>query len=212
MTKGKTIFWDVDTQYDFLHPEGGLYVPGAAEIIDNISRTRRFALENGFSMVASIDWHTTDDPEISPEPDYVTTFPPHCLAGTPGARRTGYLGDIPINCVPLEEMRTDKLAGFLDADQFHLVLHSNTFDVFDNVNTPKVLDIVAPARVMVFGVALDVCVRHTIVGLLKWGQTQVFLITDATRGLGIIPDSELLEQFAENGVKMTCIDDLKKVV
>ena len=33
----KLIFWDVDTQFDFMKPEGSLYVPGAETIIDKVS-------------------------------------------------------------------------------------------------------------------------------------------------------------------------------
>ena len=34
----KTIFWDVDTQFDFMNPEGKLYMQGAEEIIDKVDR------------------------------------------------------------------------------------------------------------------------------------------------------------------------------
>ncbi len=212
MIARKTIFWDVDTQYDFLRPDGRLYVPGAVEIIDNISRVRRFALANGFSIVASIDQHTTEDAEISPAPDFKTTFPPHCLVDSDGSRREGFVGEVAIDHVPLEEMETAELAGLIDRDQFHVVLHSNTVDIFDNVNTLKVLNIVEPGKVMVFGVALDVCVRHAIEGLLEWGKAQVYLITDAVKGLGIVPDEQVFEEFGRSGVEMIGIDDLKKVV
>jgi nicotinamidase-related amidase len=30
------LFWDVDTQFDFIHPVGKLYVPGAETIISNL--------------------------------------------------------------------------------------------------------------------------------------------------------------------------------
>ena len=34
MKQRRPYFWDVDTQFDFMKPEGALYVPGAEEIID----------------------------------------------------------------------------------------------------------------------------------------------------------------------------------
>lgn len=83
--KKNTIFWDVDTQFDFMSPEGKLYVPGAENIIDKVSRTRKFALENGYSIIADIDWHSTDNEEISDTPDFKQTFPPHCMAGAPSS-------------------------------------------------------------------------------------------------------------------------------
>jgi nicotinamidase-related amidase len=48
--KEDTIFWDVDTQFDFMQPEGKLDVPGAEMIIPRVSQVRRFALESGDFM------------------------------------------------------------------------------------------------------------------------------------------------------------------
>lgn len=53
----KTLFWDVDTPFDFMEPQGALYVPGAQDIIDKMSEVRRFALENGFPILSDVDWH-----------------------------------------------------------------------------------------------------------------------------------------------------------
>lgn len=39
----KTLFWDVDTQFDFMEPQGALSVPAAREILDKVSAIRRFA-------------------------------------------------------------------------------------------------------------------------------------------------------------------------
>ena len=65
-----TIFWDVDTQFDFMRPEGRLYVPGAETIIDKMSDVRKFALDCGYSIIADVDWHSVGDDEISDAPDF----------------------------------------------------------------------------------------------------------------------------------------------
>ena len=63
--KKDTIFWDVDTQFDFMRPKGKLYVTGAEDIIAKVSEVRKFALENGYSIIADIDWHSLDNKEVS---------------------------------------------------------------------------------------------------------------------------------------------------
>ncbi|MBM4026390.1 MAG: hypothetical protein FJ280_13455 [Planctomycetes bacterium] len=112
----KTIFWDVDTQFDFMKPEGALYVPGAEEIIDKVSEVRRFALENSYSILSDVDWHRWENPEIAEQPDMETTFPPHCMAGTPGAERIGDLGDVPIDTVEIDEADLEELRELTEKD------------------------------------------------------------------------------------------------
>lgn len=199
----RTIFGDVDTQYDFLTPDGKLYVPGAEQIVETVSSVRRFAFENGFSMLASVDWHAMTDPEISQQPDYRTTWPPHCMAGSPGAERIGYLGNLPIRYVPLEIVAVRELMELFQEEPFHVVIRTNSVDVFWNPNTLAILEIVRPEKVVVFGVALDVCVRNTVVGLVKWGKCRIYVVRDAVKGLNLIPEGQMLQEFAEHGVIMT---------
>ncbi len=42
----KTIFVDIDTQFDFMNPRGNLYVPDAGGIIDNIKKLFDYAKEH----------------------------------------------------------------------------------------------------------------------------------------------------------------------
>src|SRR2546422_10104555 len=81
------IFWDVDTQYDFMRVDGKLYVPDAEQIIPQLAQLTRQAHEHGVRIVASADDHVPGHRELSDQPDFKDTFPPHCLRGTPGQRK-----------------------------------------------------------------------------------------------------------------------------
>ena len=72
-----TVFFDVDTQIDFLFPAGALYVPGAERIIPNIARLNAYAAKNGIPLVSTVDAHSENDPEFA-------AWPPHCVVGTIG--------------------------------------------------------------------------------------------------------------------------------
>src|SRR3989475_10542512 len=83
----RVIFWDVDTQYDFMKADGKLYVPDAEHIIPNLRKLTDYAHGHGVRIVASADDHVPEDPEISDAPDWKTTFPSHCLRGTAGQQK-----------------------------------------------------------------------------------------------------------------------------
>ena len=79
------VLWDVDTQFDFMYPHGKLYVPGAVHTIPAMQRLVDAARASGIVHVASADDHELTDAEIADEPDFLNTYPPHCLRGTRGA-------------------------------------------------------------------------------------------------------------------------------
>ncbi len=57
-----TVLWDVDTQVDFMLPDGKLYVPGAEQTIPAMQRLVDAARAAGIVHVASADDHElTDD-------------------------------------------------------------------------------------------------------------------------------------------------------
>jgi len=207
--KKQTVFWDVDTQFDFMRPEGNLYVPEAEQIIDKVSDVRRFALENGYSIIADIDWHSRENEEISDNPDFKETFPPHCLAGSKGSQRVGDLGNIPIDYIENKPVDEKTLRKLVDKDQFHVVIRKESLDAFENPNTDKLLEILAPETIVAFGVALDCCVSCVLKGLTKHGGIKMILLKDVTKGLGTRPEEEIYAEFEKMGVEIAEFDDLK---
>ena len=82
MTKRALII--VDVQNDFC--EGGsLPVTGGARVAAAITRHARQQAGEYAAVVATKDWHLDPGPHFAAEPDYVDSWPVHCLAGTPGA-------------------------------------------------------------------------------------------------------------------------------
>ena len=71
-----TIFWDVDTQYDFIMPDGKLYVTASEKRLPNLKKLTDYARQRGIPIYGSVDNHQIDDPEISDTPDFQETFPP----------------------------------------------------------------------------------------------------------------------------------------
>jgi len=208
--KKDTIFWDVDTQYDFLQPDGNLYVPGAETISDTISEVRKFALENGYSIIASTDWHKQENEEISQNADFKQTYPPHCMAGSKGSERLGFMGNDPIQYIETDEIEEQHLQKLIDLEPFHLVIRKEAVDVFSNPNTAKLINLIEPKSAIVFGIALDICVKHTINGLKQYPGLSVTLLEDVTRGLSPESERQTLDAFKKMSVEIVKFEELKR--
>lgn len=190
------VLWDVDTQVDFMYPHGKLYVPGAKHTIPAMQRLVDAARASGIVHVASADDHELTDAEISDEPDFLNTYPPHCLRGTRGALKipeTEQKDPVPLTLELLPER-------YLEGREF-LIL-TKTFDVFTNPNTDVLLDRLDPDEVVVFGVATDVCDDAAIRGLLARGRKVTF-VEDAARGLDDERAAICTAFWRENGVEFT---------
>jgi nicotinamidase/pyrazinamidase len=196
-----TVLWDVDTQVDFMLPDGKLYVPSAEETVPAMKRLVEAARAAGVVHVASGDDHELTDDEISEEPDFQTTYPPHCLRGTRGARKlaeTEQEDPVPITLEPLPER-------YLAGREF-LLLKKN-FDVFTNPNTDRLLGHLDPEEIVVFGVATDVCDDAAIRGFLERGLTVRF-VEDAARGLDEGRVAACTAAWRAGGVQFTTVAEV----
>ena len=203
-----TIFWDVDTQVDFMVPGGKLYVPDAEAITENLERLTRHAREQGIPRVASVDDHVLEDPEISDEPDFRETFPPHCLHGTEGQKKIEATAMAAPVVVP---NRREDPAAVRDRVRGHrgeILIEKSRFDVFTNPNTHAVLDALSPRTIVVYGVAQDVCDAHAIHGFLQRGGAAVVFVEDAARPIDAARGRELLAQWRDQGVRIVRTDDV----
>lgn len=71
-----TVFFDIDTQIDFMLPTGALYVPGAENIIPIVAALNRKAP----IVISSMCAHSEDDPEFA-------VYGHHCVLGTVGQQK-----------------------------------------------------------------------------------------------------------------------------
>lgn len=198
----RIIFWDVDTQYDFMKADGKLYVPDAEEIIPNLQRLTAYAHGHGIRIIASADDHVMGHPEISDKPDWRTTFPPHCMRDTPGQRRI--LETALQDPLVIEPARSDAqaLGDRVRAHRGDILFHKHRFDVFTNENVMTVLDVVAPDDIVLYGVATDVCDKAAVEGLLERSQARLLVVTDAIRGIDKDVSRQLLKDWGDEGVRL----------
>ena len=195
------ILWDVDTQVDFVLPHGKLYVQGAEEAAPAMGRLVEAARAAGIPHVASADDHELTDAEISDEPDFTETYPPHCLRGTRGAEKipeTEQSDPVPLAL-------TDVPDKWLRGREFLLL--KKHFDVFTNPNADRLLDRLDPEEVVLFGVATDVCDDAAIRGLLQRGRRVVF-VEDAARGLDAARTEAVMTAWRERGVTFRTTDEV----
>ena len=142
----------------------------------------------------------TDD-EISAEPDYRDTYPPHCLRGTRGAEKvqeTEQSDPVPLGLTAVPER------WFAGREFLLLKKH---FDVFTNPNTDVLLDRLDPEEVVLFGVATDVCDDAAIRGLVARGRPVTF-VEEASRGLDETRTASCLASWRTAGVRFASVDEV----
>jgi nicotinamidase/pyrazinamidase len=186
----KTVFFDVDTQLDFLYPAGALYVPGAEAIVPRLGELTRYAASHGIPIVSTADAHSEDDPEFE-------TWPPHCVLDTNGQQKTA-MTQLP----KAQVVTTDEDdSSFQSVPQY--VVEKQNIDCFTNPNLRPLLKFLGADRYVLYGVATEVCVSCAATVLLATGA-QVELVTDVIRGLDAAKEREMVEQFvAAGGVATT---------
>lgn len=169
MVSRKVIFWEVDTQKDFMLPGGKLYVPGAEKLLPNIRKLTQAARDGRVFLVSHGCYHTPDDPEFK-------TFPPHCVKGTAGSE---YLPEALADKVL--QLPNDASAQ-LPANPFQyqqILLEKQTLDIFETRYADALLKrLPQEAEFVVFGVVTEYCVALAAKGLLKRGK-RVSVVQDA---------------------------------
>lgn len=175
----------VDVQNDFC--EGGaLAVAGGAHVAAEI--TRQMADGGYDEVVATRDYHVNPGAHFSDRPDFVSSWPVHCVAGTPGASFHPELDVGPVRSVFSKGQYDDGYSGLEGVNEQHRVLHrwlpENGID-----------------EVEVVGLATDHCVRATALDAANAGlRTRVLL--ELTAGVSRETVVTALEQLRSVGVEL----------
>lgn len=208
--KEKSLFWNVDTQKDFMDAKGNLPVPNAYRIKKNLETITKYAKDKNIQVVNTCDWHNTLSEEFSGSPDFKTTFPPHCVADTDGANFIKETVPDENDSIEVEwtKIFTEEEIEIVTPIR-NIIIQKDKFDVFEgNPNTEMILNSIKPTRVYVYGVATEVCVNYAIMGLLK-RQYEVVVLVDAIQGLGNIKDvAKYIDTWTKLGAKLHTVQQL----
>lgn len=206
--KRPVIFWDVDTQHDFMDAKGKLYVPAAEEIKANLKRLTDYAHEQQVHIVASADDHVPGHKELSEHPDFHETFPEHCMRGTPGAEKIAETALFSPMIIEPDEQPHEALSRKLWGHGGDILIRKHWFDVFTNPNTATLLEAWDPTEIVVYGVALDVCDKYAIDGFIERGVPTIHLVLDATRAIHAERSQELVEGWKRQDVRVVSTEDV----
>ncbi|HZQ69328.1 MAG TPA: isochorismatase family protein [Terriglobales bacterium] len=165
------VFWEVDTQVDFMLPGGNLYVPGAEKLLPRLKALTQPAREGRVFLVSHGCFHSENDPEFK-------TFPPHCIKGTPGAEFVPEALTDNVLRIPNQPYVVPDISSYKQ-----VLLEKQTLDVFESRHAEEILrQLDGNARFVVFGVVTEYCVRLAAKGLLERGR-RVSIVQDAIETL-----------------------------
>lgn len=197
MVSRDVIFWAVDTQADFMLPDGKLYVPGAEHILSNVNRLTDQAREGRVLLISHGCIHTPDDPEFA-------QFPPHCIRDTPGADFVPHALAEKVVVVPNHPQASPPHD--LHAQQ-QILLEKETLDIFDTHHAHGLVSRLNPdAEIFIFGVVTEICVRLAAKGLLERGR-RVSIVGDAIATLNPAEGQRALEELRAMGAKIVSTED-----
>ena len=173
MQSHKQIFWEVDTQTDFMLPSGKLYVPGAERLLPNIRRLTDAARQGRVLLVSHGCYHPENDSEFK-------TFPPHCIKGTTGSAHVPEALTEKVITIP-NDPKAKLPEDLSQYQQIHL--EKQTLDIFESRHADELVKrLGAEAEFIVFGVVTEYCVRFAAKGLLERGH-KVSVVKDAIETL-----------------------------
>ncbi|MBQ1051781.1 isochorismatase family protein [Micromonospora sp. C51] len=152
----------VDVQKDFC--EGGsLAVAGGAGVAAGISRLLAAEPDRWDHVVATKDYHIDPGTHFAESPDYVSTWPRHCVVGTPGSEFH-------------PELATDRIEAIFHKGEYAAAYSGFEGHADDGEGLAEWLRQRGVERVDVVGIATDHCVRATALDAAREGFATTVLL------------------------------------
>jgi nicotinamidase/pyrazinamidase len=202
VTSGKFVFWEVDTQADFMLPGGELYVPGAERLVPNIHRLTDAARHGRVFLVSHGCYHAKDDPEFN-------IFPQHCVKGTPGSAYVPEALTEKVAIIPNEPTATVPE----DLSQYQqILLEKQTLDIFESRHADDLVKRFSDdVEFVIFGVVTEYCVRFAAKGLLERGR-RVWVVEDAIETLKAEDGAQAIAELKSLGAKFITTEQALELV
>ncbi|MGO9062294.1 MAG: cysteine hydrolase family protein [Candidatus Binataceae bacterium] len=206
----RTLFYDVDTQRDFMLPGGALYVAGSEKILPVLKRITALARRRNIRRVCSMDRHFPHDRELARNGG---RWPDHCMDGTPGQRKVDETEASNPHPLPAREIGGEELESAL-RHRGELIIEKQDVDVIaGNANARFLLSRLAREydHIVIYGVYTDVCVDHAVNALLEAGKVP-YVVVDAIHEIDPANAAAAQARWSQRGVKMVTHRELEDLL
>jgi len=212
-SEGKTGVIVVDMQGDFTTlKKGSLAVNGTDQaFVDAVAKTTKDLSQQGLSIFGTQDWHPGDHVSfftnhhgkkaleaIQIDGRTQVLWPPHCIQGTENARvlvdNNLFLAIVKKG----QDPRYDSYSGFQD-------------DGGAKTEMDKILKRNMVKKVVVYGIAMDYCVKATAIDAAKAGY-QVIVVEDLCKGVAPDTTKQAIQDMKAQGIQIVQSADLKKTL
>ena len=183
----------IDVQNDFC--EGGaLACQGGAQVAASITAYLKSSKSDYDFVIASRDWHTPNSlngghfPTQGNEPDFVSTWPLHCIAGESGA---DYHPNLDASLIDIHIKKGQGQHGY---------------SIFDGITDTgeklqELIQRLGITEVDVVGIATDYCVRASALDANNSGL-EVRVITSLTAGVSAASTEAAIDELVDAGVRV----------
>jgi nicotinamidase-related amidase len=206
MNTEKTIFYDINTQRDFILHDGKFHIEGAENLVPVWKALTDLARDQKVRVVCSVDCHLPGDPQLK---SWGGPYPDHCMAGTPGQDKIDETA--PLNPLMLEnrEYTPDEIHKVLDHEG-EIVFRRQQFEkLAGNPHLSAILRLVLRPYedIVMYGVYTEACVDREITALIGLGP-KLHIVTDAIAIFG--GESPTFHaKLQQEGVELISFADLK---
>ncbi len=162
------ILVDMNTQCDFLLPNGAVPVANRAQILPNIRRLMNWGRLQDLPILSSLECHRPGE--------FTNGLPPHCLDSSNGQKKLPFTlmprriilhGDNTLD-IPLDPYRRYQ----------QLIFSKRQVDFLSNPKADRLVNSVAVGHFIVFGALAEQCIKAAVLGLLT-RRHRVVVVTDA---------------------------------
>jgi len=160
---------EVNTQRDFLFPDGVLRIANRQLIMENLKKLIQWANEYRLPVVSPVDAHRPGGENIR-SPLF------HCIDGTPGQQKVSFT--LLPRRYTIKHDASVSLPDDLLEHHRQVIVHKRTNDVFTNPKADTFFSKLQAKRFIVFGVGAERAIKSLVLGLMTRGK-RVFVVRDA---------------------------------
>lgn len=181
---------------------GELGVSEGNQIIPVVNRLTQYALDQSWHVFTTQDWHPAQTAHFSATPNFTTTWPVHCVAGTAGAAIHPKI-TLPPRATIFHKGMDVLNDGADDTSYSGYYAQTET-----GVSLPAWIVQRQITHVYLVGLAFDYCVGSTALDLAQRCGVAAHVIIDATRPVAMASQQTMLARLAAAGVTVTTTNEV----